>query len=113
MRRPAHHEKAASSCRGYYLSTYSPELNLIEILWADMKRDLRTLAVNVESELAAAFAAFGFPSPSRRSPAGFATPALRRNSTDHGFTLARDRTSVDVGRLRLAGATVGLRVVGP
>lgn len=34
-----------------YLPTYSPELNPIERLWADMKRQLRTLACNAEPEL--------------------------------------------------------------
>jgi transposase len=34
-----------------YLPTYSPELNPIERLWADMKRQLRTLAINAQDEL--------------------------------------------------------------
>lgn len=34
-----------------YLPTYSPELNPIEMWWGDMKRILRKLAINNESEL--------------------------------------------------------------
>lgn len=29
-----------------YLPTYSPELNPIELLWSDLKRDLRRMALN-------------------------------------------------------------------
>ncbi len=46
--------KAAITAAGatpVYLPTYSPELNPIELLWADLKRSLRKLALNAESEL--------------------------------------------------------------
>lgn len=37
-----------------YLPTYSPELNPIELWWADLKRELRALAINSQDDLARA-----------------------------------------------------------
>src|SRR5450631_771489 len=37
-----------------YLPTYSPELNPIELWWADLKHHLRSLGINVRRELARA-----------------------------------------------------------
>ncbi len=41
----------AAGATPVYLPTYSPELNPIELLWADLKRSLRTLAIDDEREL--------------------------------------------------------------
>lgn len=45
---------AAAGATAVYLPTYSPELNPIELLWADLKRDLRKLAINEEPRLRSA-----------------------------------------------------------
>jgi transposase len=41
----------AAGATPVYLPTYSPELNPIELLWADLKRSLRTLAINDQVQL--------------------------------------------------------------
>lgn len=41
----------AAGATPVYLPTYSPELNPIELWWADLKRQLRSLALNAEGEL--------------------------------------------------------------
>lgn len=41
----------AVGAKPIYLPTYSPELNPIELWWADMKRVLRKLAITIEAEL--------------------------------------------------------------
>lgn len=42
---------AAAGATVAYLPTYSPELNPIELWWNDLKRELRTRSIDVESEL--------------------------------------------------------------
>lgn len=42
---------ASVGAKAMYLPTYSPELNPIELWWADMKRALRKLAINIEPDL--------------------------------------------------------------
>ena len=41
----------AAGATPVYLPTYSPELNPIELWWGDLKRQLRTLAINAEEQL--------------------------------------------------------------
>lgn len=44
----------AAGATPIYLPTYSPELNPIELLWHDFKRQLRRLAIDSQEELAKA-----------------------------------------------------------
>jgi len=44
----------AAGARLVFLPTYSPELNPIELWWADLKRILRKLAIDTQDELAKA-----------------------------------------------------------
>jgi transposase len=44
----------ATGATPLYLPTYSPELNPIELWWGDLKRQLRSLAIDSQRELAKA-----------------------------------------------------------
>ena len=68
-----------------YLPTYSPELNPIEMLWADMKATSAASPSTSSPSSLLPSAASVVACPSRRSRGGFGTPTLRLNSTDHGF----------------------------
>lgn len=54
-RRAAREAIEAVGATPIYLPTYSPELNPIEPWWADMKRFLRKLAINLAPDLRSAF----------------------------------------------------------
>lgn len=61
----------AAGATPVYLPTYSPELNPIELLWADLKRDLRTLAINDEVQLRRAVRRLQRRVPTRKVAAWF------------------------------------------
>jgi transposase len=72
-----------------YLPTYSPELNPIERLWADRKRDLRTLAVNLVSELAAAIRRLRTRVPIEKTAGWFRHSHRTRHSIEINKRLGR------------------------
>jgi len=59
-----------------YLPTYSPELNPIEPLWCDLKRDLRKLALDQQDQLCQALRRLRASLPPRRI-AGWFRKSLR------------------------------------
>jgi hypothetical protein len=71
----------AAGATPVYLPTYSPELNPIELLWADLKRSLRTLAISDEDELRRAVRGLRRRVPTRKIHGwfGHALPHTRIN----------------------------------
>lgn len=61
----------AAGATPVYLPTYSPELNPIELLWAHLKRDLRTLAINDQVQLRRAVRRLRRRVPTRKVAAWF------------------------------------------
>ncbi len=49
-----------------YLPTYGPELNPIELLWGDLKRSLRALALDTEEQLVRALKSLRASLPVKR-----------------------------------------------
>jgi transposase len=66
-----------------YLPTYSPELNPIERLWADIKRRLCSPSLRTTSSYEQCIG-FALRHPSRRSLRGFGIRMQRLRSTDPG-----------------------------
>lgn len=57
---------AAAGATAIYLPTYSPELNPIELMWGDIKRRLRKLALDTEDQLVRAVRAIRAAMPFRK-----------------------------------------------
>ncbi|WP_394840412.1 transposase [Pendulispora rubella] len=95
-----------------YLPTYSPELNPIERLWADMKRQLRTLALNIDSELLHAIRRLRASTPIAKIAGWFRHSIAEAQKTDYGVNSGSLAIRRVTGVRRVARVPGIARVIG-